>query len=39
MKAVGYADSQPLLPNNTDENRAINSRMEFYFHAPSVKSW
>lgn len=39
MKAVGYADSQPLLPNNTDENRAVNSRMEFYFHTPSVQSW
>ncbi|MFV0423279.1 flagellar motor protein MotB [Oleidesulfovibrio sp.] len=39
MKAVGYADSQPLLPNNTDENRYVNSRLEFYFHTPSVKSW
>lgn len=39
LKAVGYADSQPLLPNTSDKNRAINSRMELYFHQPQTKSW
>ncbi|OBQ45856.1 flagellar motor protein MotB [Halodesulfovibrio spirochaetisodalis] len=39
LKAVGYADSQPLLPNNSDQNRNMNDRMEFYFHRPQDKSW
>lgn len=39
LKAVGYSDSQPLLPNNTDQNRFVNNRMEFYFHRPMVQSW
>jgi len=39
LKAVGYADSQPLVPNTSDDNRFINNRTEFYFHRPAVKSW
>ncbi len=39
MKAVGYADSQPLLPNSTDKNRAVNNRIEFYFLKNISKSW
>ncbi len=39
LKAVGYADSQPLLPNNSEANRETNSRMELYLHKPEVKSW
>ena len=39
LKAVGYADSQPLVPNNTDMNRKLNNRMEFYFHLPELKTW
>lgn len=39
LKAVGYSDSQPLVPNNTDENRFLNNRMEFYFHRPVISSW
>ncbi len=39
LKAVGYADSQPLVPNTTDANRSINNRTEFYFHKPSDKVW
>ncbi|MBG0775093.1 MAG: OmpA family protein [Desulfovibrionaceae bacterium] len=39
LKAVGYADSQPLLPNTSDKNREANRRMEFYFHRPEAQSW
>ncbi len=39
LKAVGYADSQPLVPNNTTTNRFINNRTEFYFHKPSANTW
>lgn len=39
LKAVGYADSRPLLPNNTEENKKLNNRMEFYIHRPEDKSW
>jgi len=39
LKAVGYADSQPLVPNNTNQNREMNRRTEFYFHRPEVQSW
>lgn len=39
LKAVGYADSQPLLPNNSEENRHTNRRTEFYFHRPGDRSW
>jgi chemotaxis protein MotB len=39
LKAVGYADSRPLLPNTTEENKKLNNRMEFYIHRPQDKSW
>ncbi|MCT4627911.1 flagellar motor protein MotB [Halodesulfovibrio sp.] len=39
LKAVGYADSRPLLPNTSEPNRALNNRMEFYIHRPEDKSW
>ncbi|WP_045215278.1 OmpA/MotB family protein [Desulfonatronovibrio magnus] len=29
MTATGFADLQPLFPNNTEENRARNRRVEF----------
>jgi chemotaxis protein MotB len=32
--AVGYADSKPIVPNNSEENRLINRRVEFYFSFP-----
>lgn len=37
IKAIGYADSRPLVPNNTEENRAFNRRVEFYFHKPNAE--
>lgn len=39
LKAVGYADSLPLVPNNSPANRNINDRTEFFFHHPDVKTW
>jgi chemotaxis protein MotB len=32
--AVGYADSRPIVPNNSEGNRRINRRVEFYFAFP-----
>lgn len=32
LKAVGYGASQPKAPNDTDENKAKNRRIEFNVH-------
>ncbi len=29
LTAVGYGEDKPLVPNDTDENRAKNRRIEF----------
>ncbi len=39
LRAVGYADSRPLVPNNSEENRRKNRRVEFYYHSPDAQSW
>ena len=39
LKAVGYAGTRPLVPNISEANRAINRRVEFYFHRPRVEGW
>lgn len=39
LRAVGYAGSRPLVPNNTEENRKRNNRVEFYYHSPDTVSW
>jgi len=31
LSAAGYADSRPLVPNDTPENREVNRRVEFRF--------
>jgi chemotaxis protein MotB len=36
VKAAGYADSQPIAPNTSDENRAINRRVEFLYHSQDM---
>ena len=35
VSAQGYADSRPLVPNNSPENRAINRRVEISIEQPS----
>lgn len=37
VKAVGYADARPLVPNNDPESKQLNRRLEFYFHAPDAE--
>ncbi len=38
-KAVGYADTRPAVPNDTDANRMKNQRVEFYLHMPQRDAW
>lgn len=39
LKAVGYADTQPLVKNDTPANRKKNRRLEFFYHKPARDSW
>jgi chemotaxis protein MotB len=39
LRATGYADSRPLVPDINAENRTINRRVEFYYHSPEVETW
>ncbi|WP_432734771.1 OmpA family protein [Maridesulfovibrio sp. FT414] len=39
LKAVGYADTQPLVKNDSEENRMKNRRLEFFYHKPARDSW
>lgn len=39
LKAVGYAQTQPLAPNDTQEHKDKNNRVEFYFHQPGKITW
>jgi chemotaxis protein MotB len=38
-KAVGYADTRPAYPNDSEENRLKNQRVEFYLHMPQRDAW
>lgn len=38
-KAVGYADTRPSAPNDSEENRKKNQRVEFYLHMPQRDAW
>ncbi len=38
-KAVGYADTRPAFPNDSDEHRRKNQRVEFYLHMPQRDAW
>ncbi len=35
LEAIGYADTRPLVPNTTPQNRAKNRRVEFLFYKVS----
>lgn len=39
LRAAGYADSRPLVPVMNEENRAVNRRVEFYYHSPETETW
>jgi chemotaxis protein MotB len=38
MTATGYADTEPLLPNDSEENMAKNRRVEFVLEKKEVQS-
>lgn len=38
-KAVGYAETRPEVPNDSEENRKKNQRVEFYLHMPQRDAW
>jgi chemotaxis protein MotB len=37
LKAVGYAGTRPLVPNDSEVNRNRNRRVEFFFRPPAGK--
>ncbi len=39
LRAAGYADSRPLVPIIDEDSRAVNRRVEFYYHSPEVQTW
>lgn len=39
LKAVGYAGTRPLVPNDREKDRARNRRVEFLLHRPEADSW
>ena len=34
MRGVAYGDTRPLKPGLSEESRAVNRRVEFFFHRP-----
>ena len=39
MRAVSYGDTRPLKPGFDEQSRAMNRRVEFFFHRPEVMSY
>lgn len=39
LKAVGYAGTRPLVPNDRPEDRERNRRVEFLLHRPETETW
>lgn len=39
LKAVGYAGTRPLVPNDRPADRARNRRVEFLLHRPETETW
>ena len=39
MRAVSYGDTRPLTPGIDEQSRAMNRRVEFFFHRPEVMSY
>ena len=36
VTSVSYADSKPLVPNTSDQNKSINRRVEFLYHSEDM---
>lgn len=39
LRGVAYGDSRPSKPGIDEQSRAVNRRVEFYFHRPEVMSY
>lgn len=39
LRGVAYADTRPLKPDVDEESKALNRRVEFFFHRPEVMSY
>lgn len=39
LRGVAYGDTRPLKPGLSEESRAVNRRVEFFFHRPEVMSY
>ena len=39
LRGVAYGDTRPLKPGLDDASRAVNRRVEFFFHRPEVMSY
>ena len=39
LRGVAYGETRPLKPGTTEESRAVNRRVEFFFHRPEVMSY
>lgn len=39
LRGVAYGETRPLKPGVSEENRAVNRRVEFFFHRPEVMSY
>jgi len=39
LKAVGYAGTRPLVPNDREKDRMRNRRVEFLLHRPETQTW
>ena len=39
LSAVGYGEFRPLMPNDTEHNRALNRRVDMVILRPSLTDW
>ncbi|MDR2820851.1 MAG: flagellar motor protein MotB [Desulfovibrio sp.] len=39
MRSVAYGDTRPLKPGTDEKTRAVNRRVEFFFHRPEVMTY
>lgn len=39
LRGVAYGETRPLKPGTSEESKAVNRRVEFFFHRPEVMSY